>query len=108
MINIGEKIKEKRLALGYTQAELAKKVGYKNTSSITKIETQRDIPLKKLKPIANALEIDVRTLIEWDDEEEDQEEKILLRYYRELNQDAKQLVLSTARMLMEKGDNNDH
>lgn len=54
MHNIGLLIKQKREELGLTQDELAKKVGYKSRASINKIELQRDIPIKKLKPIVNA------------------------------------------------------
>ena len=37
-MGIGEKIKKRREELGYTQEELAKKMGYKSRSSINKIE----------------------------------------------------------------------
>ena len=39
MADIGKRIKEKRESLGMTQEELASKLGYKNKSSIAKIET---------------------------------------------------------------------
>lgn len=63
MHNIGLLIKQKREELGLTQEELAKKVGYKSRASINKIELQRDIPIKKLKPIADVLGIDIHVLV---------------------------------------------
>ena len=67
MNDIGLKIKNRRLELGLTQEELAKKVGYKTKGSINKLETTRDIPIKKLKPIADALDIDIKVLMGWED-----------------------------------------
>lgn len=69
MINIGQLIKNRRLELGLTQQELADKVGYKTKGSIQKLENTRDMPIKKLKPIAEALDIDVKVLLGWDEEE---------------------------------------
>ena len=71
MVNIGQLIKNKRLELGMTQEELAHKVGYKTKGSIQKLENTRDMPIKKLKPIAEALGIDVKVLLGWDDVEEE-------------------------------------
>lgn len=62
-MTIGEAIKERRLELGMTQDELAKKVGYKSRSSINKIELSRDIPLNRLKIFADALDISPSVLI---------------------------------------------
>ena len=63
MHNVGQIIKQKREELGLTQEQLAQMVGYKSRVSINKIELQRDVPVKKLKPIADALGIDIRFLI---------------------------------------------
>lgn len=63
MHHIGELIKQKRLELGMTQEELAHKVGYKSRVSINKIELQRDIPIKRLMPIADVLGIDIHVLV---------------------------------------------
>jgi repressor LexA len=49
MATIGKRILERRLELGMSQEELALKVGYKDRSSIAKIESgERDIRQKKL------------------------------------------------------------
>lgn len=54
-MHVGEKIKQRRLELGLTQEELAKKCGYKSRSSINKIELSRDLPLAKLGRMAAVL-----------------------------------------------------
>lgn len=68
MLNIGSIVRERRLALGMTQEELAHKCGYKSRSSINKIELQRDIPIRKLKPIADVLDISMIDLLNWQEE----------------------------------------
>ena len=49
-------IRNRRLELGLTQAELAKKIGYRSISTIAKIERGiNDIPQSKIKAFADAL-----------------------------------------------------
>ena len=56
MLELYVNIKEKRLALGMTQTELAHKAGYKEKSAIAKIEKgEIDIPLSKVHDFAKAL-----------------------------------------------------
>lgn len=45
----------KREELGMTQEELATKLGYANRSSVNKVETSRELSLKKVKMYADAL-----------------------------------------------------
>ncbi|MDY6038276.1 MAG: XRE family transcriptional regulator [Eubacterium sp.] len=55
-MSIGERIKEKRLSLGLTQEDLAKRMGYKSKSTINKIELGiNDIPQSKVSEFADAL-----------------------------------------------------
>lgn len=57
MLDLYVNIKNYREALGLSQEELAKKVGYKNRTSIAKIEAGKiDLPLSKIELFANALE----------------------------------------------------
>lgn len=71
-MEIGERIKTKRLELGLTQEELAKKVGYKTKSSINKIELGlNDITQSRIVKFANALNTTVSYLMGWDEEEID-------------------------------------
>lgn len=66
-MTIGQKIKQRREALGLTQDELAKKVGYASRSSINKIELSRDLPLSKVSKMATALETSPSFLMGWTD-----------------------------------------
>ncbi|MBS4961564.1 MAG: helix-turn-helix domain-containing protein [Clostridiales bacterium] len=67
MAEIGKRIREKREAIGMTQEELASKLGYKNKSSIAKIETgTNDIIQSKVVEFANVLDTTVAYLMGWD------------------------------------------
>lgn len=71
-MTIGERIKERRIELGLSQEDLAKKCGYKSRSSINKIEIARDLPLNKVEKMAYALGVQPSYLMGW---EEDLEKK---------------------------------
>lgn len=69
MADIGKRIKEKREQQGITQEELASRLGYKNKSSIAKIETgANDIVQSKVVEFAKALNTTVAFLMGWSDE----------------------------------------
>lgn len=64
-MNVGERIKRRRIELDMTQEELAKKVGYKSRSSINKIELSRDLPLPKVEEVAKVLDCSPAYLMGW-------------------------------------------
>lgn len=67
MADIGKRIKEKREHIGMTQEELATKLGYKNKSTIAKIENgTNDIVQSKVIEFANVLDTSVAYLMGWD------------------------------------------
>ena len=74
MYDIYVRIKNRREELGYSQEELANKLGYKNRSSIHKIEMGvNDIPQSKIKAFADALDTTPAYLMGWDLEKKDDE-----------------------------------
>ena len=67
-MTIGEKIKQRRIELGMTQEELAKKIGYKGKVSISKIESgERPLRQSKIIPMTKALNLTVGYLLGIDD-----------------------------------------
>lgn len=63
---IGDKIKSKRIELGWTQEELAERMGYKSKSTINKIELNiNDIPLSKVQEFAKVLCVSPAYLMDW-------------------------------------------
>lgn len=60
-----EKIKERRLELGMSQDELAKKAGYSGRSAISHIESgNRDVPVDMLTSLAKALGVEPISLMD--------------------------------------------
>ena len=66
MDNIGDRIRNRRIELGYTQDEMAQKMGYKNRSTVTKMESSEELPLKKIRSIAEILEVSPAYLMGWE------------------------------------------
>lgn len=55
-MHIGARIKERRLSLGWSQRELATKMGYKNHSVIARVESGAvDLPQSRVNQFANVL-----------------------------------------------------
>jgi len=102
---IGDKIKQRRLELGLTQEELAKKLGYKHKSSINKIElNQNDIRQSKVAAFAVALDTSVAYLMGWDEDAENE----LLSLFRNLNEDGRDAVIRYAELLDRSGEYKKH
>ena len=55
-MTIGERIKAKRIEMGWSQRELAKRMNYQNHSTVTKIEAGKvDLPQTRLEQFAKVL-----------------------------------------------------
>lgn len=66
-MNIGERIKSRRIELGMTQDELAKKMGYKHKSTVCKVETtEQNLTADRVREFADALETTPAYLMGWD------------------------------------------
>ncbi|WP_312644017.1 LexA family transcriptional regulator [Hydrogenoanaerobacterium sp.] len=69
MSHIGIRIRQRREELGYSQDELAKKLGYKSRSTINKIEMGvNDITQSKIQAFADALGTTPSNLMGWNNE----------------------------------------
>ena len=110
MSTIGENILQMRKALGWTQEELAKRMGYKSKSTINKIELGiNDIPQSKIKQFAEVLGTTPAHLLGWTDDQTEQNnpsptepqlnegEKLLLDLFRKIPEDQQGLVLNLIR-----------
>lgn len=64
----GERVRERRIQLGMSQDELAKKLGYASRSTINKIENgTNDVVQTKVMDFARALDTKVSYLMAWDE-----------------------------------------
>ncbi len=98
MATLYDRIKSRRTELGLTVEELAHKMGYKDKSSISKIENGKaDIPQSKIVAFAEALETTPACLMGWDKKEEIElsaEEIELIKKYRKTSKKNKNVVLT--------------
>lgn len=103
----GERIRNRRIELGLTQDELARKLGYKSRSTINKIELgKNDVPQHKILEFAAALDILVEDLMDWEFADpqgelyEDAIEKELITNFRKLTAMNKGQVIGMVRGLL--------
>ena len=69
-MTIGERIKQRRIELGLSQAELASLLGYKSKVSISHAENDRDdMTTTRIAKYAKALKVKPSYLMGWDEEE---------------------------------------
>ena len=67
-MTVGQRIKQRRIELGLTQSDLAKKMGYHGKSAVCAAETRDDhITTTKIKKFAEALNVTPRYLMGWED-----------------------------------------
>ena len=113
MSTVGENILYMRKRLGWTQEELANRMGYKSKSTINKIELGiNDIPQSKIVKFADVLGTTPAHLMGWDDEVEEnitpeepklsEGEKMLVDLFRQVPEDKQQLVLQMIRVALDK------
>ena len=110
MSTVGENISIIRKRLGWTQEELATKMGYKSKSTINKIELGiNDIPQSKILQFAEVLGTTPAHLMGWDEEKDSPEElelsegeKMLLDLFRRVPEEHQQLVLQMIRAALDK------
>lgn len=66
-MELAEKVRIRREELGWTQDELAKRMGYKSRVSINKIENGRPVSQKIIMRLADALDVSVPYLMDWEE-----------------------------------------
>lgn len=91
-MTIGERIRKKRIELGMSQEELAKKLNYKSRSSINKIEKDgRELRQNKIVSIAEALQTSPQYIMGWIDDEDDSDK--IIHYYDNTLDKVEQLLI---------------
>lgn len=68
-MNIGERIKQRRIELGMSQEELAKKMGYTTRNAIYQFEKKDNMKLSIISEFAKALDTTEAYLTGWEEEE---------------------------------------
>ena len=107
-MTIYDRIKFLREKLGFSQQELAEKVGFKTASAVNKIELGlRDINQSKIVAFAKALNTTPSYLMGWEDEKEkipagDDRDSEIIRMFSELTADEKKSVLDYIAFVLSK------
>ena len=106
MSTVGKNILKFRKELGWTQEELANRMGYKSKSTINKIEMGiNDIPQSKIVKFAEVLGTTPAYLMGWEEEDTTTPDKVeltegeqmLLDLFRRVPEESQQLVLQMIR-----------
>ena len=97
MLRVGEKIKKRREELGLTQDELAEITGYKDRSSINKIEKGGNkLPQSKIVAFSKALKTTPSYLMGWEDADKEFKPTVKeiqgIHKYRSLDEHGKSVV----------------
>ena len=68
-MHIGQKIKERRQELQWSQRELSERMGYNNHSTITRIESGKvDVPQSRIVKFSEVLGVSIAYLMGWEEE----------------------------------------
>ena len=111
MSTIGNNILLLRKQLGWSQEELAKKMGYKSKSTINKIELGiNDIPQSKISRFAEVLETTPAQLMGWEEQKNistnelplTDGEKMLLDLFNQVPEESQEMVLDMIRIALKK------
>ena len=100
MLNLGDRVHARRKELKLSQKELADRMGLQSRSSISKIESGREVTQRTVAKLALALDVTVPYLMGWSENPEEQAEyeasfladedlMEMLRLYRSVTPDQK-------------------
>lgn len=93
LISLGSRIKSLRLFNNLTQTELAEKTGYKEKSSIARIEHgDVDLPLSKIEEFAKVLGCKPSYLMGWDSNDDLEQALIFYQKYLRAPKQARQTI----------------
>jgi transcriptional regulator with XRE-family HTH domain len=68
-MSIGQRIKQRRTELGWSQRDLAAKMGYNNNSTVARIENGKvDIPQSRIIKFGEVLGVSIAHLMGWEEE----------------------------------------
>ena len=101
-MHIGEKIKNRRLTLGMSQRELARRMGYSDNSTLNRIEKGSvDVTQAKVVQFSKALNCSIAYLMDWEEDKQkttDEQmlsdgERKLLSLFRQVPEEMQDVVL---------------
>lgn len=110
-MKIGERIKERRTELGWSQRDLASKMGYNHHSTVARIEAGSvDIPQSRIVKFAEVLGVSLAYLMDWEDTKKEKSAEndglsdnmqTLIDFVKSVPEDKAELVLRVIRSIVE-------
>lgn len=71
-MHIGDRIKARRISLGWSQRDLAERMGYKNHSVVARVEAGKvDLPQSRLTQFSQVLGVSQGQLLGWEQKPEE-------------------------------------
>ena len=78
-MEIGEKIRYRRTQLGWSQRELARKMGYKDNSTLARVEQGKvDVPQSRIVQFSQVLGVSIAWLMDWEEAEKKNDQLVPL------------------------------
>lgn len=78
-MEIGEKIRIRRMQLGWSQRELARKMGYKDNSTLARVEQGKvDVPQSRIVQFSQVLGVSIAWLMDWEEAEKKNDQLVPL------------------------------
>jgi len=109
-MSIGERIKARRLELGMTQSELAKKLGYTDRASVSRVEAgQINLPQSRIAQFAEALRVSPAYIMGWEEDKKNpatmdgmsEDQKKLMRFAETVPAEKAALLLKVMKSILE-------
>ena len=109
VVHIGEKIKNRRLEIGMSQRELARKMGYSDNSTLNRIEKGTvDVTQAKVVQFAKVLNVSIAYLMDWEEDKKiptdknlTDGEKLLLELFHKVPDAKKEMLLKMIEVAIE-------
>lgn len=108
-MTVGQRICTRRQELGWTQEELAYKMGYKTRNAIYQYEKAENMKLSLIEKFADVLGCSTSYLMGWDENPEEQlieaykrkhEQEQLLLYFAQLSPEKQESVLNLIKTMI--------
>lgn len=110
-MTIGERIKFRRQEMGITQRDLAKRMGYTDHTTITRVEAGKvDLPMSRVSQFAEALRVSPSYLMGWEDEDKknpvtmdgmSENRKKLMHFVADVPEEKTELLLRVMKSILE-------
>lgn len=80
-MNLADKVRTRRSELGWSQEELASRMGYKSRTSINKIENGRPVTQKIIARLSQVLDVPLSYLMGWEEKIESEPVEMAERHF---------------------------